>query len=117
MISRAPCQKGTVATQPGTRLLILLLSNTSECALSPSRLAPTRDPRRHRVRWHMHDPGFRARGGGQDAGDLVPGQRLVGGDVETVTDSPRFTEQPDKGPREIGVMSQCPGRCAVSLHA
>src|SRR5690348_1105511 len=39
-ISLAPCSNGITARQPGTRLRSLALSNTIECALSPSRPAP-----------------------------------------------------------------------------
>ena len=39
-ISLAPCSNGITARQPGTMLRSLALSNTIECALSPSSPAP-----------------------------------------------------------------------------
>jgi hypothetical protein len=41
-------------------------------------------------------------------GDLVPGERLVGGDVEGVADGARMAEQWYEAGREVGVVGQGP---------
>ena len=52
----------------------------------------------------------------QGPGDLIPGQHVVGGDVERVTDGAGMPEQGHETLREIPVMGQRPQRRPVAVH-
>ena len=107
-----------------------LLSKTIECALSPSRPRPSRGrPRRSRRRGRARSGPARRRRR-RARGDLVPGQHVVGGDVERLADgragaraggrsrgrSPRGGSASTARCRRRGRRPACPGasgRCAV----
>jgi O-acetylserine/cysteine efflux transporter len=71
---------------------------------------------RDRVRGHVHDVGGRARGRGQRLRDLVPGEHVVGGDVERLADRPRLAQQRHEAAGEVRVVGQRPQRRAVAVH-
>jgi drug/metabolite transporter (DMT)-like permease len=69
---------------------------------------PARIGRRDRVRRHVHDVGAHPGRRRQGSRDLVPGQHVVGGDVERLADRPGMAEQRHEAPREVRVVCQCP---------
>ena len=110
MISRAPASNGVVATQPGTSDLILALSKITECALSPSRPGPQSGSSRAIASLvDVHDLRLDPECAPEQPGDLVPGERLVAGDVHGLPDRVRVAEA---GRRSAGAKS----RAWVSVH-
>jgi O-acetylserine/cysteine efflux transporter len=77
---------------------------------------PVRVGRRDRVRRNVHDIRAHARRRGQRRRDLVPGQHVIGGDVERLADGARVTEQRHEAAREVSVMRQRPQRRAIAVH-
>jgi O-acetylserine/cysteine efflux transporter len=78
--------------------------------------APARVLRRDHRRGHVHDVGARPGRRGQRGRDLVPGQHVVGGDVERLAPRPRVAEQRDEAAREVRVVGQRPQRGPVPVH-
>src|SRR3990172_9128419 len=64
----------------------------------------------------VDQPGFHPGGLGDEFIDLVPGQPLIGSDVESLADSVRVAEQSHQPRRKIAVVRQGPERGAVAVH-
>ena len=77
---------------------------------------PVRVGGRDRVRRNVHDIRAHARRRGQRRRDLVPGQHVIGGDVERLADGARVAEQRHEAAREVRVMRQRPQRRAITMH-
>ena len=115
-LAAPPARNGTRASQPGTMVRILLLSNTIEWALSPSRLAPSSSSTAAMASEGTCTSVRLDAGGLGDVGvDPVPRRRLVGGDVERLADRLRAAQQPDERPGEVGVVGDRPQRRAVAV--
>jgi O-acetylserine/cysteine efflux transporter len=65
---------------------------------------------------HVHDVEVRPGGRGEGLGDLVPGEHVVGGDVERLAEGARMAQQRHEAAGEVRMMGQGPQRCAVAVH-
>jgi O-acetylserine/cysteine efflux transporter len=78
--------------------------------------APFGVGRRDRVGGHVHNIGVRPGGRRQGLRDLVPGEHVVGRDVERLAEGARMAQQRHEAAGEVVVMGQRPQRRAVAVH-
>jgi drug/metabolite transporter (DMT)-like permease len=106
--------RGDVAGHDAAQLGVVEHQRVRLVAEQPG--APVRVGRRDGVRRNVHDIRAHARRRGQRRRDLVPGQHVIGGDVERLADRARVTEQRHEPAGEVCVMRQRPQRGAITVH-